>query len=82
MRKVVHFEHKYIGSGHADGHRHPKSIGCGASEPPNKAINLDKVTCGRCKNSRSYKAYRAFVLGLIDKKMLNQIGLVVSGKLV
>jgi len=74
MRKVVHFEHKSIDLA-------GKQIGCGVGAPPNKAVNLDKVTCGRCKNSRSYKAYRAFVLGLIDKRMLNQIGLVVSGKL-
>jgi len=75
---TIHFEYKekepYERSG-------PKRIGCGENNPTGQAVNLDKVTCGRCKRSRSYKAYKAFVLGLIDKKMLNEIGLVVSGKL-
>ena len=82
---TIHFEYKEIiprershGWGTSGG---LKKIGCGENHPTGQAVNLDKVTCGRCKRSRSYKAYRAFVMGLIDKKMLNQIGLVVSGKL-
>lgn len=77
MKTVIHFEFRELdrwGNGF-------KRIGCGTRAPDSKAVNLDRVTCGRCKRSRSYKAYRAFVLGLIDKKMLREIGLGLSGKL-
>ena len=84
MSTVVHFEYKKLGYvGWATGKKEfDKKIGCGTLSPDRKAIVLDRVTCGRCKRSRSYKAYRAYVLGLIDKKMLREIGLGLSGKLV
>lgn len=82
MSDVIHFE--YRANEYAD-NLYPasfvKKIGCGAHKPNRKVKGLDTVTCGRCKRSRSYKAYRAFVLGLIDKKMLREIGLGFSGKL-
>lgn len=88
MSTVVHFEYKrlekYIqwdSHQNVDEEMFVKTIGCGTHSPDRKAIVLDRVTCGRCKRSRSYKAYRAFVLGLIDKKMLREIGLGLSGKL-
>ena len=87
MSNVIHFEYRrldrYVGWAATDDRlSFVKMIGCGAVNPDRKAIELDRVTCGRCKRSRSYKAYRAYVLGLIDKKMLNEIGLVISEKLV
>jgi len=73
MSNVIHFEYKNAWR--------EKYIGCSAL-PGRKTSNLDKVTCGRCRRSRSYKAYRAYVLGLIDKTMLREIGLGLSGKLI
>lgn len=83
MSNVIHFEYRKLAYvGWASGKKEfDKKIGCGAHNPDRKAIVLDNVTCGRCKKSRPYKAYRAFVLGLIDKKMLREIGLGLSGKL-
>jgi len=94
MSDVIHFEYKkldrlprtcgidkHISYNYANDTIAVKHIGCGANNPDRKVIGLDTVTCGRCKRSRPYKAYKAYVLGLIDKKMLNEIGLGVSGKL-
>lgn len=82
MSNVIHFEYRKVAEGWAaTDDKWVKSIGCGANNPDRKVIQLDRVTCGRCKKSRSYKAYRAYVLGLIDRKMLREIGLGLSGKL-
>ena len=51
----------------------PSGIGCGCNAEKSTRT-LDGVTCGRCKRSRPYKVCRAYLLDLIDKKMLNKLG--------
>jgi len=59
----------------------PTGIGCGVGVNNTKTRTLDKVTCGRCRRSRPYKVCRAFLLDLIDKKMLNKLGFCAPKKL-